>query len=102
MQTVNRKYLRINRQHTIIVNSNKEKLFKVLCLVREGDWLPGFTSETIYSQSGVTELDAIFSTHSNTEEPIIWTIPHYDRFNFIEMIYFQPKMKVVTIKLTLE
>ena len=95
------KFSRIQREHTIKIHASIEKVFSVLCLVREGEWLPEFFSEVIFSDSGFTELDSIFITHSDQKNPIVWTIPAYNQYEFIEMIYIQPNIKVVIIKLYL-
>jgi hypothetical protein len=39
-----------------------EKVFPLLCPVREGDWLPGWQHKLIYSDSGVAELGCVFTT----------------------------------------
>ena len=94
-------YKRVVKKHTIILGASKEKIFPLLCPVRESEWLPGFSSKTIFSESGVSELDGIFLTHENKPEEAIWTIPIYQPNKFIEMIYFQSKVKIVIIKLSL-
>jgi hypothetical protein len=39
-----------------------EKVFPLLCPVREGDWLLGWKYRLIYSDSGVAELGCVFTT----------------------------------------
>ena len=39
-----------------------EKVFPLLCPVREADWLPGWQYRLIYSDSGVAELGCVFTT----------------------------------------
>jgi hypothetical protein len=39
-----------------------EKIFPLLCPVREADWLPGWKYRLIYSDSGVAELGCVFTT----------------------------------------
>ena len=39
-----------------------EKVFPLLCPVREADWIPGWRYRLIYSDSGVAELGCIFTT----------------------------------------
>ena len=39
-----------------------EKVFPLLCPVREADWIPGWQYTLIYSHSGVAELGCIFTT----------------------------------------
>src|ERR1039457_1890234 len=39
-----------------------ERVFPLLCPVREADWLPGWQYRLIYSDSGVAELGCVFTT----------------------------------------
>ena len=96
------RYIRIRYQHSIKIHATKEEVFPLLCLVREGEWLPDFSSETVFSESGITELDSIFVTGHKTSYERFWIIPIYKKNNFIEMVYFQPETKIVIIKLTLQ
>ena len=98
---MNQHFNRIIRKNTIILNAKREEVFPLLCPVREKEWLPGFSSEIIFSASEISELDGVFLTHKNETDEAVWIIPVYDKNNFIELIYFQPKMKVVVIKLNL-
>lgn len=95
------KFSRIQREHSIKIHAPIKNVFSVLCLVRESEWLPTFSSEIVFSNSGFTELDSIFFTHSDEKDPIVWIIPAYNHYDFIEMIYIQPNIKTVIIKLYL-
>ena len=44
-----------------------EKVFPLLCPVREADWIPGWRYELIYSESGVAEVGCIFTT----QDPVV-------------------------------
>ncbi len=44
-----------------------EKVFPLLCPVREADWIPGWRYKLIYSDSGVAELGCVFTT----EDPVV-------------------------------
>jgi hypothetical protein len=39
-----------------------DKVFPLLCPVREADWLPGWQYRLIYSDTGVAELGCVFTT----------------------------------------
>jgi len=45
-----------------------DKVFPLLCPVREADWIPGWRYKLIYSESGVAELGCIFTTEDPTVE----------------------------------
>jgi len=48
--------------------ASPEKVFPLLCPVREADWIPGWRYELIYSDSGVAELGCIFTTRDSVVE----------------------------------
>ncbi len=45
-----------------------EKVFPLLCPVREADWIPGWRYKLICSESGVAELGCVFTTEDPTVE----------------------------------
>ncbi|MGI9537489.1 MAG: hypothetical protein ACR2PB_10480, partial [Desulfocapsaceae bacterium] len=53
---------RFNRVYQTQLNSTPEKVFPLLCPVREYEWIPQWQCEMIYSRSGVAELGCVFST----------------------------------------
>jgi len=63
-----------------------EKVFPLLCPVREGDWLPGWQYRLIYSDSGVAELGCVFTTptppasdlHGHAAAETTWIVTDYD------------------------
>ena len=52
-----------------------EAVFPLLCPVREYEWLDGWKSKMVYSNSGFAEEDCIFTTPL---EPGIWNTDHYE------------------------
>lgn len=52
-----------------------EKVFPLLCPVREADWIPGWRYEMIYSDSGVAELGCIFTTQDPAVESEKYSAP---------------------------
>lgn len=99
---MNNEFSRVSFQHDIEINASKVQIFPLLCLVREGEWLPGFSSKTVYSASGISELDGVFVTDHTTSEERFWVVPVYEKNKFIELIYFTPGINIVIIKLLLE
>ena len=72
-------FTRLKYTHDIIINASKQQVFELLCLVRESEWLPGFSSKTIYSSSGVSELDSIFVTGEYSSNERFWVVPIYEK-----------------------
>src|SRR5579859_4463399 len=62
-----------------------EKVFPLLCPVREADWLPGWEYRLVHSNSGVAELGCVFTTPNRpAAEPgsqpaeTTWIVTEYD------------------------
>ena len=61
------KACRVAHEYTQTNPASPEKVFPLLCPVREADWIPGWRYKLIYSESGVAELGCIFTT----EHPVV-------------------------------
>ena len=59
---------RVTHEYTQTNLASPEKVFPLLCPVREADWIPGWRYKLIYSESGVAELGCIFTTEDPTVE----------------------------------
>ena len=62
------KSYRIAHEYTQTNSAPPEKVFPLLCPVREADWIPGWRYNLVYSESGVAELGCIFTTQDPTVE----------------------------------
>ena len=51
---------RIVLAHTMRLKGNPEKVFPLLCPVREYEWVEPWRCDLVYTDSGVAELDCIF------------------------------------------
>ena len=61
------KACRVSHEYTQSNCASPEKVFPLLCPVREADWIPGWRYELIYSESGVAELGCVFTT----QDPVV-------------------------------
>ena len=59
---------RITHEYTQTNLATPEKVFPLLCPVREADWIPGWRHKLIYSESGVAELGCVFTTEDRVIE----------------------------------
>ncbi|UCD31039.1 MAG: hypothetical protein JSW04_04530 [Desulfobacterales bacterium] len=69
---------RITREYRQTIHATPEKVFPLLCPVREADWLDGWRYNMIYSVSGLVEEGAVFSTPHEDEADTIWIVTKYD------------------------
>ena len=68
------------------LNAPPEAVFPLLCPVREYDWLPGWSCELIYSDSGVAEKDCVFRTNPQPGGPSTWCTTIYEPPRRIEYL----------------
>jgi len=66
---------RVAHEYTQTNPASPEKVFPLLCPVREADWIPGWRYTLIYSDSGVAELGCIFTTQDPAVESEKYSSP---------------------------
>jgi hypothetical protein len=87
------------RQH---YPATPEKVFPLLCPVRESEWLEGWHYEMIWSESGVAEENCIFSTDfADVGGREIWVISHYAPPAAIEFVRFGRQDVVIRLAIQL-
>ena len=85
-----RKPSRIRHSYTQQIIASPEQVFPLLCPVREADWVPGWTTGMVLSESGTAEQGCIFTTPDDDKEAI-WIITRYDLDNTeVEMYKVAP------------
>jgi hypothetical protein len=79
-----------------------EKIFPLLCPVREYEWLDGWSCRLVYSKSGFAEMGAVFTTELRAEEGAsIWTVSRYEPDRAIEFVVVLPGVHVMTMAISL-
>jgi len=69
------------------ISAPPEKVFPQLCPVREYDWIEGWQGKLVYSDSGVAELDCVFTTTSSDAiGPETWTCSRYEPLQRIDYV----------------
>ena len=82
----------VKRTYTQSINSSPDKVFPLLCPVREKEWVQGWDPELIITKSGFAENDSIFVT-KHGDEKNYWIITRYDPVNYeIEMHIVNPEI----------
>jgi hypothetical protein len=64
------KSFRVAHEYTQTNPASPEKIFPLLCPVREAEWIPGWRYRLVYSDSGVAELGCIFTTPNPTTSEV--------------------------------
>jgi hypothetical protein len=84
-------YIRRRLQHGMILAGTPDRVFPLLCPIREYDWIESWRCEMIYSDSGIAELDCIFRTSFPADgPPDTWTVSRYEPPNLIEFMRVNP------------
>ncbi len=93
---------RFARQAALNLSAPPERIFPLLCPVREYDWLLHWQCEMIYSESGVAENNGIFRTRFPGENEATWVVSRYEPENFvIQFVRFEPPDAVVRLDIQL-
>lgn len=77
-----------------------DKVFPLLCPVREADWIVGWDPLLVISTSGVAEPDCVFVTPSEGTEAIWVVTRHEPAAGFVEMLKITPG--VTACRLTIQ
>jgi hypothetical protein len=93
---------RVSHEYTQTNDAPPEKVFPLLCPVREADWVPGWQYRLIYSRSGFAEDGCVFSTPNDAGSETIWMVTHYDPAAFaIAYAWVQPGMIATQLRISL-
>lgn len=94
--------VRFTKEQQAIVHVAPDRLFPLLCPVREYDWIPDWRCDLVYSGSGVVEQDCIFITQFKDEGPSVWITTLHDpatrRVAFVRVISGKGMLKKLDIQ----
>ena len=94
---------RVTHQHTQTNQASPEKVFPLLCPVREADWVPGWRYRLIHSQSGIAELGCVFTTPNDDGSESTWLCTEYEPARFrIAYAWVTPGLVACHIQIQLE
>jgi len=93
---------RVSHEYTQTNDAPPEKVFPLLCPVREADWVPGWQYRLIYSGSGLAEDGCVFSTPNDAGPETLWMVTHYDPTALtIAFAWIEPGMIATQIRIAL-
>lgn len=72
------------------LHASPEKVFPLLCPVREAEWADGWLPELVVSSSGVAERDCVFTTQDKSGMAIWYVTRHEPENLFVEMLKILP------------
>ena len=101
MTTVKAK--KIIRRYAQKYNAKADKVFPLLCAVREMDWIPGWEYEMIHSVSGANEEGCVFKTQKPYGTETVWVTTKWDTENYIvNFVEFAVDAMIVNLNISLQ
>jgi hypothetical protein len=94
---------RVAHEYVQTNDARPERVFPLLCPVREADWVPGWQYRLLYSQSGIAEAGCVFTTPNGDGTETTWIVTKYEPAAFrIEFAWVQPGRVAAQISIVLE
>ena len=94
---------RLTRTYRQTISAAPETVFPLLCPVREAEWLDGWNYTMLWSQSGLVEEGAVFSTRGENEADTVWIVTRHDRATLaLEFTRFTPASRVCVLRIAVE
>ena len=91
---------RVTRSYTQRLVAPPERVFPLLCPVREAEWIDGWQPVFVLSESGVAEADCVFVSDAEPLDAVWYITRHEPARGFVEMIKITPL--VTACKLTIQ
>jgi hypothetical protein len=96
------KAIQFARSGIVHCKATVEEVFPLLCPKREEEWIPGWECETIWSNSGYNEKDAIFRTTKPYGTELYWTTIQYDiHERIVDFLITAPRLYIFRFKIEL-
>lgn len=91
---------RVSHTYTQQLSAEPERVFALLCPVREAEWIEGWDPGIVITASGVAERDCVFTTASKPQDAIWYVTRHEPSAGFVEMLKITPG--VTACRLTIQ
>jgi hypothetical protein len=91
---------RTTKTYCQTIHAIPERVFPLLCPVREAEWLDGCQYTMIYSESGLVEEGAVFSTPHDGEAETVWIVTRHDpTTREIEFVRLTPSSRICVLRI---
>ena len=90
------------REYTQSICGTPDGVFPLLCPVREGDWLEGWSDHCrlVQSVSGLAERGCVFVTHHPGEPETVWVVTrHAPAEGIVDFCHVQAGVEAVTLEI---
>ena len=93
--------IRVKRTYTQSLVARPEKVFPLLCPIREIEWANGWNPRQVVSASGYVEADCVFVTPGEPQDSV-WVVTAWDPQRFyVEFVKVTPGLTVGKIEIQL-
>jgi len=96
-----RKPTRVTRTYEQHLLAPPQRVFPLLCPVREADWIEGWDPLFVLSESGVAEPNCVFATE-NAAGRSVWIVTRHEPPHHLEMVFVNPSVTACTLTIRLE
>ena len=94
---------RVTRSYIQTINAEPSMVHRLICPVREAEWLDGWNCDLIFSQSGFAEAGCVFISRSKGEKDTIWMITKRDDQNYeTEFARITPQSRIGCLTVRIE
>jgi hypothetical protein len=93
--------VRLVRQATMHLEASPERVFPLLCPVREYDWLPTWEARIVFTASGFAEPGCVFTTTDEHGRESVWTVSRYQAGLTIEFVVVVTGLYVTKLDIAL-
>lgn len=91
---------RVIRSYAQHLHAPPQRVFPLLCPVREADWIDGWDPRLVISASGAAERDCVFVTPGAPQDAI-WVVTRHEPQDFVEMLKVTPGLTVCRLSIAL-
>ncbi|MDX1582508.1 MAG: hypothetical protein R3338_02810, partial [Thermoanaerobaculia bacterium] len=70
--------VRVRHEYRQSLDGPVDKVFPLLCPVRETEWVPGWDPAVVWTESGFAEPDCVFLTPHESGLDSVWVIDEHD------------------------
>ena len=92
---------RLVQSYETTLPATADRIFPLLCPVREYEWIAGWECDLIHTASGVAENNCIFRTNDPAEGELTWVVSRYEPDRAIEFVISRPDLLIIKLDLQL-
>lgn len=92
---------RVTKTYTQQLSASPDRVFPLLCPVREADWIPGWDPIDVWTESGVAEAGCVFTTEAEDQVAVWYVTRHEPNLGEVEMIRITPGVTVCRLEIEL-